>query len=87
MWVQIFWIFERDWITICHSSNKSDLNTDKPKDFWIGPNNGEKMRSNCSKILVIYHNFSGQHCILLYLFVNAPFKFGSNDDLNDELFD
>jgi len=35
MSVQIYQIFERDWIHICHLSNKSNLNTDKPKIFEL----------------------------------------------------
>jgi len=35
MWVQIVWIFESDWIPNCNLSNKSNLNTDKWKDFQI----------------------------------------------------
>jgi hypothetical protein len=38
MWVQIYQIFERYRISICYLSNKSNLNTDKPKDFLIRPN-------------------------------------------------
>jgi hypothetical protein len=33
MSVQIVQIFGRDQIPICHLSNKSNPNTDKPKDF------------------------------------------------------
>ncbi len=33
MWVQIYQIFESDWIPICNFSNKLNPNTDKPKDF------------------------------------------------------
>ncbi len=61
MWVWIYQIFERDQIPIHHLSNKSNPNTNKPKDFWIRPNInerherllndlqiGEKLRSNNS---------------------------------------
>ncbi len=41
MWVQIYQIFERDQIPICHLSNKSNPNTDKPKGFQIWPNINE----------------------------------------------
>ncbi len=64
MWVQIYWIFERDQISICQLTNKLNLNTYKPEDFWIRLNInkyhqfGEKLRSNYSKILVSYCNFS-----------------------------
>ncbi len=34
MWVRIYQIFERDQIPIHHLSNKSNLNTDKPKVFF-----------------------------------------------------
>ncbi len=35
MSVQIYQIFERDRIPICHLSNKLNLNTDKPKIFEL----------------------------------------------------
>jgi hypothetical protein len=45
------------------------------------------------KLLEISQKFLSQHRILLYLFANTPFKFGSicslfmiNDSLNHELF-
>ncbi len=38
MWVWIVWIFEIDWIPNRNLSNKSNLNTDNPKDFRIRPN-------------------------------------------------
>ncbi len=40
MWVRICQIFKKDWIPICHLSNKSHPNTDKPKDE-IRPNINE----------------------------------------------
>jgi hypothetical protein len=54
MWVWIYQIFERDGITIHHLSNKSNPNTDKPKDFLIRLNIneyqqiGEKLKLNYS---------------------------------------
>ena len=41
MWVQIVQIFESDQIPNCNVLNKSNPNTDKPKDFWIRPNINE----------------------------------------------
>jgi hypothetical protein len=35
MWVQIYQIFEGDWIPFCHSSNYSNLNTDKLNTFEV----------------------------------------------------
>ncbi len=41
MWVWIVWIFESDQIPNSKLTNKSNPNTDKPKDFWIRPNINE----------------------------------------------
>ncbi len=38
MWVRIVWLFESDWIPNHHLSNKSNSNTDKPKEFRIRSN-------------------------------------------------
>ncbi len=41
MWVRII---ESDQIPNCNFSNKSNLNSDKPKDFWIRPNINEYLQ-------------------------------------------
>ncbi len=64
MWVGIYQILEKDQIPICHLSNKSNPNTDKPNSFefdWIEMNickrvkNRDQIIHNFSVNLILYH--------------------------------